>query len=1260
MFEIISVGGGDELVRVLNAVVMTAGQSSFSTLAKLAFIFGLISSLAFIAMQSQAWTNFIKYFIGAFLFFNVVVVPKTTVYVTDVANPAVTGVKVDNVPYGLAYLISTAMSVDYTYGRSVDLAFSLPTDLRYSESGVLLGNTIIKQASQVVVGNVRTAKNMRSFLQNCVIFDLQIGKFTYEDLFKAPDLWGFITSKENSVKSRMYDHNGTMETCAAGTVKLSTELNGEVDSALQQLSNVVFPGRTSTAAKQQLVNVIPVAYETLVGISVQAEDVVKQGMVANLMLDAAQEYTASTDADAASRAFAEARMQLTTRQTLMMSSMQASTWIGYQKTVWLLILTGAFIITAPLAMLPGGIKKFIVTYVAGFFWLSSWGMMYAILNSIMYSKGAAEFQTAGASISMMSMIGHKVVSENLAMTAASMIDKVPWMAAAFTGLMGGLGMGVSNLVSQQMQIAGAVAKDMADGNISLGNTNAGNHSWNNQNANKLDLSRRMVGPGNMLEVSSNGVEVSTHADGSKSLKAPETTGAVNVQATEQIGAALTSEASRYKEQGTSLVNEGVRTQSKVTSNVMETMWSKYNDSSDATSTRDSQTQSASKAASKVKSIVEKATEGMNISERDRAELIGMVSVGMKTPGWSPVSLAANLQVQGSHARDISRMRDVATELAKNKEFRSSLEEVISFAKERNLTLSSGSHNSQTGSTREAYETSDQQIQRGSEQISQGERLSQAAERFKRADTSVQANLNDAFVNWLKDTGKSDQQVTELFSPKRVAELQMYAATFADQYAQQQVNSLLGKQHPGLPASPSGLSTASYPPPAPGNIGEQPQPRATATATATAQYSSEQHAPPQTFERAQLLPANGQALATDTTQFRSDQPAAPQAPVVPASGQPQPLATDTAQFRTDNVSAPQTFERVQVLPAYGQPQPLANDTAQIRSEQPTAPQASVVPANGQPQPLATDTPQFRSEQPAAPQTPVMPASGQPQPLATDTAQFRSEQPTAPQAPVVPANGQPQPLATDTAQFRSEQLAAPQSAIKQSLQNDGERAYLEKGNAMQSDWETKLSSFSDTPMIGDRNKTQGDRDVARSIFKTSPDNATEGDIDQKLKEARDPEKFNLLKSDLDHNAEEKVYVPTKPKPPRQYDYLLGSVPKQEPGTPALTREEVIQQAATERTASVAAHQAQAHPTVSPISVADQFNQPVHMGSTPSPVQQQDVRGMVEQAVAAQQRGSGSASSGFDIFGGDSKHSTDAKPAVEISHDSLVKEGAPLPKR
>ncbi|MBW3834724.1 hypothetical protein GPU98_22375 [Aeromonas hydrophila] len=1194
MLEILTVGGGNELVRVLNAVVMTVGQSSFSTLAKLALVFGLLASLSFIAIQAEVWTKFIKYFLGAFLFFNIIIVPKATVYVTDVANPAVTGIKVDNVPYGLAYIITTAMSVDYTYGRAVDMAFSLPTDLRYSESGVLLGNTIIKQASQVVIGNVRTAKNMRSFLQNCVIFDLQIGKFTYEDLFKAPDLWGFITSKENSVKSRMYDHNGSMETCAAGTVKLSTELNGEVDSTLQQLSKVVYPGRTSTAAKQQLVNVIPVAYETLVGISVQAEDVVKQGMVANLMLDAAQEYTASTDADAASRAFAEARMQLTTRQTLMMSSMQASTWIGYQKTVWLLILTGAFIITAPLALLPGGIKKFIVTYVAGFFWLASWGMMYAILNSIMYSKGASEFQSAGASISMMSMIGHKVVSENLAMTAASMIDKVPWMAAAFTGLMGGLGMGVSNLVSQQMQIAGAVAKDMADGNISLGNSNVGNHSWNNQNANKLDLSRRMIGPGNMLEVSSNGVEVSTHADGSKSLRAPETTGAVNVQATEQIGAALTSEASRYKEHGTSLVNEGVKTQSRVTSNVMETMWSKYSDSSDSNSTRDSKTQSASQAASRVKHIVERATEGMNLSERDRAELIGSVSVGMKTPGWSPVSLAANLQTQGSHGRDISRMRDVATELASNKEFRNSLEEVISFAKERNLTLAAGSHNSETGSTRESYETSDQQIQRGSEQINQGERLSQAAERFKRADTSVQANLNDAFVNWLKDTGKSDQQVTELFSPKRVAELQVYAADFADQYAQQQVNSLLGKSTPPLPAVPGAQTSSSYPPPAPA------YPRAAGSISAP--------------------------LSNATM------------PVSPSLDQHQPATVDAAPQRLEPATVPMSNATTPVSPALGQPQPATVDAAPQRLEPVTAPLSNAT-------------------------TPVSPALGQPQPATVDAAPQRLEPVTAPLSTerqlVTPVQSQQQALTTDSTQLQAATSGFNADSAALRKDND-ERAFQEKGNAMKSEWDDKLSQFEQrstakdsTPEIGG-NKEQG------SIFKMSGKDVSEHDIEQRLASARNPDKFNLLKSDLAHDAEEKHHEPTQPKPQREYDYLLGSRPKPAAGAPMQTREEIIEQVAAERSVHNSTTQANSHPTVNPISVADQFNQPVQIGSASHPNQQQDIKGMVDQAVSARQISSSSEHNGFDLFGGGSKETQAPTSTVDISHDSLLKEGVTIPKK
>ncbi|WP_373871118.1 hypothetical protein, partial [Aeromonas hydrophila] len=454
---------------------------------------------------------------------------------------------------------------------------------------------------------------------------------------------------------------------------------------------------------------------------------------------------------------------------------------------------------------------------------------------------------------------------------------------------------------------------------------------------------------------------------------------------------------------------------------------------------------------------------------------------------------------------------------------------------------------------------------------------------------------------------------------------------------------------------------------------------------TAQFRSEQLAAPQPPERAQVLPANAQPqpLATDTAQFRSEQSAAPQASVLPASG--QPLATDTAQFRSEQPATPQA----PVLPANRQPQPLATDTAQFRSEQPAMPQAPVLPANGQPQPLATDTAQFRSEQPAAPQAPVLPANGQPQPLATDTAQFRSEQLAMPQAPALPANGQPQPLATDTAQFRSEQPATSQAPVvpangyqqqvavdashlvqpsniqsgssSEELIEKQQRQFLSESNNLKTAWDNRLNSFNERPVEDLTTSNQGESKNKGSIFKMNVSETTDSDIEKQIASSRDPDKFKLLTSRLDHDVEDKIYKTTEPKPKREFDYLLGSRPTPEAGSPIPTREEVIVQAAAERTTQGAATQVQTHPTISPTSVADQFIQPVNNLGSGGTHQQQNIREMVEQAVSARQPSpSNDGNNGFDLFGGESKSSVALPSSIDISHDTLIKEGAKLPKR
>ena len=279
MIEVMTIGGGEELRNTLNSIVMVVGESSFTTLAKLAMVYGVMFALVHIAVGDQAFKQLFKWFIGSFLFFNCIVVPRTDVYITDSANPAYTGVKVGNVPYGLAYLIQMYSATDYGFGRGVDLAFSMSDDISYHKSGILLGNSIIRQSSMITATNPVLAANMKSFMQNCVLFDLQVQKITYNELISTEDLWSFVSNAEANVESRMFNYSGNMLTCKAGVAKLNTDLGTETTSAVGRLASIIYPGRDTLIARQQLASALPTSYETLLGVSQNAEDVVKQSMM---------------------------------------------------------------------------------------------------------------------------------------------------------------------------------------------------------------------------------------------------------------------------------------------------------------------------------------------------------------------------------------------------------------------------------------------------------------------------------------------------------------------------------------------------------------------------------------------------------------------------------------------------------------------------------------------------------------------------------------------------------------------------------------------------------------------------------------------------------------------------------------------------------------------------------------------------------------------------------------------------------------------
>ena len=101
MMEIFTIGGGEYIVNVFNAVSAWTGGGGFRSLLRVVMVMGLIYTLLVVAF-SLNWRAWFNWFLGATLMYGALIVPTMTVRVTDRLNPSLAPATVANVPLGLA------------------------------------------------------------------------------------------------------------------------------------------------------------------------------------------------------------------------------------------------------------------------------------------------------------------------------------------------------------------------------------------------------------------------------------------------------------------------------------------------------------------------------------------------------------------------------------------------------------------------------------------------------------------------------------------------------------------------------------------------------------------------------------------------------------------------------------------------------------------------------------------------------------------------------------------------------------------------------------------------------------------------------------------------------------------------------------------------------------------------------------------------------------------------------------------------------
>src|SRR5690554_3134650 len=134
MVEIFTIGGGEYIVNVLNAVAAWTGAGGYKSLIQVAMVMGLALSVIVVAFN-QDWRAWLHWFLGATLIYMCLMVPRLDVHVTDRINPSLAPAQVANVPLGLALMASFTSQVGDYLVRSSETVFGLPTDLDYSRNG---------------------------------------------------------------------------------------------------------------------------------------------------------------------------------------------------------------------------------------------------------------------------------------------------------------------------------------------------------------------------------------------------------------------------------------------------------------------------------------------------------------------------------------------------------------------------------------------------------------------------------------------------------------------------------------------------------------------------------------------------------------------------------------------------------------------------------------------------------------------------------------------------------------------------------------------------------------------------------------------------------------------------------------------------------------------------------------------------------------------------------------------------------------------
>ena len=483
MVEIFTVGGGDYLVNVFQAVAAWTGNGGYKSLLQVVMVMGLGLSAITLAFN-QDWRAWINWFLGATLIYSCLMVPRLDVHVTDRLNPSLAPANVSNVPLGLALMASFTSQVgDYLTG-SAEVVFGLPGDLNYSKNGMIYGARLYDATRSLRISDPEFAANLDEHFRQCVFYDVLLGRYSMKELAETGDIWATIAPGSQARAQRFLTRDATsvqvssnIVTCREAYHTLNAQWAGLVDAMGSVFGRQLYPNQTAALAKAKLFADLPVAYQYLTGVSANATEIFKQTLTINAMSQAMHSMSGTSGAGNVD-VYAQTRADIQTERTYGSIASNAMKWVPLLNVVLTVLFYALFPVLFPLFLLPKTGPVALKGYVTGFFYLAAWGPLFVILHMMLMYKGAADMSavTGSNGLSLASFTGMADVNSDIGLLAGYLIASVPFLAGGVAKGAMAISHHATSYLNPSQNAAEEAAREASTGNVSLGNTSFENSS----------------------------------------------------------------------------------------------------------------------------------------------------------------------------------------------------------------------------------------------------------------------------------------------------------------------------------------------------------------------------------------------------------------------------------------------------------------------------------------------------------------------------------------------------------------------------------------------------------------------------------------------------------------------------------------------------------------------------------------------------------------------------------------------------------------